>query len=103
MYTYHAKLHTFTKGNMDAMISVNRHSTVAVKVRLIYGMAVYTPKKLAIILKLEKPFIYTLKTRSPGSTFSQIHVLVGDGKPNCNIFSFKLFKLGSDITLWGIN
>ena len=64
---------------MDAMISVNRHSTVAVKVRLIYGMAVYTTKKLAIILKLEQPFIYTLKTRSPGGTFSQIHVLVGDG------------------------
>ena len=87
---------------MDAMISVNRHSTVAVKVRLIYGMAVYTPKKLAIIIiKAGATFYlrYTLKTRSPGGTFSQIHVLVGDGgkSPIAIYFSFKLFKLGSDI------
>jgi len=79
MYTYHAKLHTFTKGYMYmyAMISVKRQSTGA-EVRLIHGMAAYTPKKLAMILKLEQAFSYTLKMRSPGGMFSQIHVLAGD-------------------------
>lgn len=71
MYTYHAKLHTFTKGAtymyMYAIISVKRQST-----------GVYTPKKLAMILKLEQAFSYILKMRSPGGMFSQIKVIVGD-------------------------
>ena len=71
MYTYHARLHTFTKGAtymyMYAIISVKRQST-----------GVYRPNKLAMILKLEQPFSYTLKMRSPGGTFSQIKVIVGD-------------------------
>lgn len=79
MYTYHAKLHTLTKGYMYmyAMISVKRQSSGA-EVRLIHGMAVYTPNKLAMILKLEQAFSYTLKMRSPGGMFSQIQVIVGD-------------------------
>lgn len=71
MYTYHTKLHTFTKGAtymyMYAIISVKRQST-----------GVYTPNKLAMILKLEQAFSYTLKMRSPGGMFSQIKVIVGD-------------------------
>lgn len=39
---------------------------------------VYTPNKLAMILKLEQAFSYTLKMRSPGGIFSQIKVIVGD-------------------------
>ena len=79
MYTYHTKLHTFTKGYMYmyAMISVKRQSTGA-EVRLIHGMAVHTPNKLAMILKLEQAFSYTLKMRSPRGMFSQIQVIVGD-------------------------
>ena len=71
MYTYHARLHTFTRGGtymyMYAIISVKRQST-----------GVYRPNKLAMILKLEQAFSYTLKMRSPGDTFSQIKVIVGD-------------------------
>ena len=62
---------------MYAMTSVKRQSTGA-GVWLIHGMAVHTPSKLAMILKLEQAFSYTLKMRSPGGMFSQIHVLVGD-------------------------
>ena len=50
-----------------AIISVKRQST-----------GVYTPNKLAMILKLEQAFSYTLKMRSPGGMFSQIKVIVGD-------------------------
>ena len=73
MYTYHAKLNTFTKGAtymyMYAIIkiTVKRQST-----------GVYTPNKLAMILKLEQAFSYTLKMRSPGGMFSQIKVIVRD-------------------------
>ena len=62
---------------MYAMIRVKRQSTGA-KARLIHGMALYTPNKLAMILKLEQAFSYTLKMRSLGCMFSQIQVIVGD-------------------------
>ena len=52
---------------MYAIISVKRQST-----------GVYRPNKLAMILKLEQAFSYTLKMRSPGGMFSQIKVIVGD-------------------------
>ena len=52
---------------MYAIISVKRQST-----------GVYTPNKLAMILKLDQAFSYTLKMRSPGGMFSQIKVIVGD-------------------------
>ena len=52
---------------MYAIISVKRQST-----------GVYRPNKLAMILKPEQAFSYTLKMRSPGGTFSQIKVIVGD-------------------------
>lgn len=65
------KVTHFTKGAtymyMYAIISVKRQST-----------GVYTPNKLAMILKLEQAFSYTLKMRSPGDMFSQIKVIVGD-------------------------
>ena len=69
MYTYHAKLHTFTKGYMYvyAIINVKRQST-----------GVYTPNKLAMILKLAQAFSYTLNMRSPRGMFSQIKVIVAD-------------------------
>ena len=54
---------------MYAIISIKRQST-----------GVYTPNKLAMILKLEQAFSYILKMRSPGGMFSQIiiKVIVGD-------------------------
>ena len=53
--------------HMYAIISVKRQST-----------GVYTPNKLAMILKLDQAFSYTLKMRSPGGMFSQIKVIVGN-------------------------